>query len=184
MSDHEDDFSDLELEIEQTDEPEVAELPTPVDWMGLSIHEWGEEIGRLRLWVAQIVTEWALPSSVVLPCWEQHGALVQLLGSMRDSYDTLYHEMQPGTGSVDWQRYWAWGRSELALITGGMRCTATEHRADKLQEWARSIAEEGESSEYAIAEDSRVEMAVQNHLNKGRTGGPLNVVFVDFSKER
>ena len=51
MSEFEDDYSDLEVEIEQSDEPEVAELPTPVDWMGLSIHEWGEEIGRLRLWV-------------------------------------------------------------------------------------------------------------------------------------
>ena len=109
---------------------------------------------------------------------------MQLLGSLRDSYDTLYHEMQPGTGSVDWQRYWAWGRSELASLTGAMRCTATEHRADKLQEWARSIAEEGEASEYAIAEDSRIEMAVRNHLNKGRTGAPMNVVFVDFSKDR
>lgn len=182
MSEFEDDYSDLEVEIEQNDEPEVAELPTPVDWIGLSIHEWGEEIGRLRLWVARIVTEWALPSSVVLPCWEQHGALVQLLGALRDSYDTLYHEMQPGTGSVDWQRYWAWGRSELASITGGMRCTATEHRPDKLQDWARSVAEEGEASEYAISADTRVEMAIQSRLRKGRTNGPLNVMFVDFSR--
>ena len=37
MSEFEDDYSDLEVEIEQSDEPEVAELPTPVDWMGLSI---------------------------------------------------------------------------------------------------------------------------------------------------
>lgn len=184
MSDHEDDFADLELEIEQTDEPEVAELPTPVDWMGLSIHEWGEEIGRLRLWVAQIVTEWALPASVILPCWEQHPGQVQLLGALRDGYDTLYHEMQPGTGSVDWQRYWAWGRAELASITGALRCTPSEHRADKLQEWARSIAEEGESSEYAAAADSRMEMAVRNHLNMGRERGPLNVMFVDFSRGR
>ncbi|MGP5624678.1 hypothetical protein [Brachybacterium alimentarium] len=112
MSDNEG-FEDLEMEIDQTEEPAVAELPAPVDWLGLSIHEWGEEIGRLRLWVGQIVTEWALPSSVVLPCWEQHGAMVQLLGSLRDAYDTLYHEMQPGTGAVDWQRYWSWARGAV-----------------------------------------------------------------------
>lgn len=178
------DFADLEVEIEDEAEPEVAELPTPVDWMSLSIHEWGQEIGRLRLWTAQITTEWALPSSVILPCWEQHASIVQVLGALRDAYDTLYHEMQPGTGSIDWQRYWAWGRSELATITGGLRCTPTDHRAERLQEWARSIAEEGEASAYASAEDARVDMAVQNHLNRGRTGGPLNVVFVDFTKDR
>ena len=183
MSDNEG-FEDLEMEIEQTEEPAVAELPAPVDWMSLSIHEWGEEIGRLRLWVGQIVTEWALPSSVVLPCWEQHGAMVQLLGSLCDAYDTLYHELQPGTGAVDWQRYWSWARSELSSITGAQRCTPSEHYADRLQEWARSIAELGESSEVTMAEDARVELAVRNHIEKGRTGGPLNVVFVDFTKER
>lgn len=183
MSDNEG-FEDLEMEIDQTEEPEVAELPAPVDWLGLSIHEWGEEIGRLRLWVGQIVTEWALPSSVVLPCWEQHGAMVQLLGSLRDAYDTLYHEMQPGTGAVDWQRYWSWARAELSSMTGSQRCTPSEHHADRLQEWARSIAEGGESSEVTMAEDARVDLAVRNHIEKGRTGGPLNVVFVDFTKER
>ena len=177
-------FEDLEIEIDQTEEPAVAELPAPVDWLGLSIHEWGEEIGRLRLWVGQIVTEWALPASVVLPCWEQHGAMVQLLGSLRDAYDTLYHEMQPGTGAVDWQRYWSWARTELSSMTGSQRCTASDHYADRLQEWARSIAEGGESSEVTMAEDARVDLAVRNHIEKGRTGGPMNVVFVDFTKER
>lgn len=184
MSD--DDYSDLEVEIDQSanDEPEVAELPAPVDWMSLSIHEWQEEIGRLRLWVGQVVTEWALPTSVILPCWEQHGSMVQLLGALRDAYDTLYHEMQPGTGAVDWQRYWSWARSEMASVTGGQRCTPGEHHADRLQEWARSIAEEGEASEVAMAEDARVDLAVRNHMEKGRTGNAMNVVFVDFTKER
>jgi hypothetical protein len=182
----EDDFKDLEVEVEQAEESDagVTELPAPVDWMALSAYEWQEEIGRLRLWVGQIVTEWALPSRVVLPCWEQHGALVQLLGSLRDAYDTLYHEMQPGTGSVDWQRYWSWARAELATLTGALSCTASEHSPDRLQDWARSIAEDGESSEVFMGEDSRVDLAVRNHLEKGRVNDSLNVTFVDFTKGR
>ena len=46
-------------------------------------------------------------------------------------------------------------------MTGSQRCTASEHYADRLQEWARSIAEGGESSEVAMAEDARVDIAVR-----------------------
>lgn len=180
------DYSDLEKEIPVDDAEagleEVAELPAPVDWLHMSVHEWREEIGRLRLWVGQITTEWALPASVILPCWEQHADIVQVLGSLRDAYDTLYHEEQPGTGAVDWQRYWSWARSELASMTGSLRCTATEHHAPRLQEWAREIAEDGESSSYFQAEDERVTRAVENHVAKGRASGALNVMFVDFTK--
>lgn len=182
-----DDYSDLEMEIEEEAEQghEVAELPAPVDWMSLSIHEFGDELGRLRLWVGQIVTEWALPSTVVLPCWEQHAAQVQLLGALRDAYDTLYHEMQPGTGSVDWQRYWSWARGELSQMTGSVRCTLSEHHPDKLQKWARDLAEDGVSSDTYTAQDARVDLAVRNHLERSRAdSNPLNVVFVDFTAGR
>ncbi|MCG7427728.1 hypothetical protein MHY20_08940 [Helcobacillus sp. ACRRO] len=179
-----DQFRDLEQEIEQTDDTEMAELPHPVDWMALSVHEWGDELDRLRLWVAQMTTEWALPSSVILPCWEQHPDLVQLWSAARDSYDTLYHEMQPGTGPIDFHRYFSWVRQEVAAITGTLRCTTDEHVAPRVQSWAREIAEEGEMSREFAAQSARVDLAVQNHLEAGRGGGSMNVVFVDFTRGR
>ena len=164
--------------------PEMPELPSPVDWMSMSVHEWADELGRLRLWVAHMASEWAVPASVIPPCWEQHASLVQLLSALRDAYETLYHEMQPGTGSVDWQRYWSWARQELTVIVGGLRCTVDAHYAERIQEWARSITEDGEASEYFIAEDERVSMTVRSHVEKGRSRDALNVTFVDFSRGR
>jgi hypothetical protein len=153
--------------------------------MSLNIHVWGEELARLRLWVGQIATEWALPASVILPCWEQHADIVQVLGSLRDAYDTLYHEQQPGTGSVDWQRYWSWGRGELVSLTGGLRCTTTEHYPERIQEWARDLGELAETGVVYQGESARVDAAIQRHLNRTVDHGtdvPMNVVFVDFTR--
>ncbi|GEM_PF-2904728 len=174
--------SEVPPEDEAAEQPEMPELPAPVDWMSLSVREWPDELGRLRLWVGQIVTDWALPSKIVPPCWEQHASMVQLLGALRDAYDTLYHEMQPGTGSVDWQRYWSWARSELASIAAGQRCTATEHFPDRIQEWARALTEDGETSDVYIAEDERVRMMVDNHIARGTHRDGMGVVFVDFMR--
>lgn len=183
MNDDLDKYSDLEQEVTQEDEEMGPQaLPSPTDWMNMSIHEWGESLDSLRIWVAAMTTEWALPTSVVLPCWEQHPDQVQLWSAVRDAYETLHHEIQPGTGPIDFQRYFSWARSELATLTGLVRCTASEHYAPRIQAWAQEIAAEGESSREFSARSARVDMAVQNHIAAGRDTRGMNVVFVDFSR--
>ena len=73
MSEFEDDYSDLEVEIEQSDEPESGGAAYPGGLDGSVDPRVGRGDRPARLW-SRGSSEWALPSSVVLPCWERHGA--------------------------------------------------------------------------------------------------------------
>ncbi len=114
---------------------DLGGIPRPVRWHSLRGQKAHQEWSRLIPWVAWLTDRYALPPTLIPPCWPHHGALVEELTALRGAYEVAYDDTQAATAMLDWHAMFAMARTRLREWTSVTGCTRDDHRAATLQPW-------------------------------------------------
>lgn len=87
------------------EQPDFIEPPMrfdpPIDWWSLSPGERTPILGRLRVFVDELVRRWNLQESVVPACWWRHEPMVQELLALKQYREIAFWEKSPPSTPLD-----------------------------------------------------------------------------------
>lgn len=116
---------------------EVPQHVTPINWWRLDDAERAEVFGVLRGFVTEFVRRYALPASVVPPCWYRHEAIVQELLAFYQYRDQLQLAEGPAASHAGAPLE---VHVQLHMLRGRLReivqCNEAEHFDDAIPAWA------------------------------------------------
>jgi hypothetical protein len=87
-------------------------------------------LAELREWVDWLQQRYSLDHRVIPPCWEQHGALVDLLTALRDHHAAAFDPYQAATAATEWHRVFRDVELRLREWASRTACSPFEHRPD------------------------------------------------------
>jgi hypothetical protein len=106
----------------------IASLKGPLDWRKVSEEDAPRLWAELREWVKWLRERYSLDHRVVPPCWEKHGALVDLLTALRDHHEGAFDPYQAPTAATEWHRVFRDIELRLREWAGRTSCSPSEHR--------------------------------------------------------
>ncbi|CAL8898180.1 hypothetical protein KVA01_08560 [Kocuria varians] len=92
---------------------DVPGPPQPVNWNLLLAHDLEQEWLALNRWVEWVRREYALPASVIPPCWHRHPALKWELSALHLHWFAAYDPEQDASAAIGWYRDFAAARQRL-----------------------------------------------------------------------
>ena len=93
-----------------SDEPGAVH---PVNWNLLLSHDLEQEWLALNRWVEWLRKTYALPASVIPPCWHRHPELQWELSALHLHWLGAYDPEQNGSAPIGWHRDFALARARL-----------------------------------------------------------------------
>ncbi|GAB3823032.1 hypothetical protein [Kribbella italica] len=116
---------DLVSNLEQFFEPQV------VCWKSLDPAAVTEELAALQDWVTWAVERYQLDHKVVLPCWAEHGNLVEELSALRSLWEACFQEDASPSEPITFHRELDLALRRLREWSSRLGCSRTSHRADQ-----------------------------------------------------
>ncbi len=108
-----------------------GQLRGPLHWPSLTARERDAALPVLREWVEHLIERFALDARVLLPCWEQHPALVEVLSALRDHERGCYADTAAPTAGIEFIRAVYDVRRILTDTVARTGCTVRDHRDDR-----------------------------------------------------
>jgi hypothetical protein len=120
--------------------------PTMVNWRSLTAADELAELGYLAEWVEWLQERYATEGDWLLPCWWQHGFVVEELAALRTAWRGVYDSdkaIDP-SGGVKWHEEAEKCRQRIRrAISAGPGCSVVSHKPDELvtddPRWAEEL---------------------------------------------